>query len=457
MTPRSLRCGVLWLSVLAGCAGAGPGVDGGAGGGATGGGTAGGSTAGGSTAGGSTAGGSTAGGSTAGGSTAGGSTAGGSTAGGSTAGGSTAGGSTAGGSTAGGSTAGGSTAGGSTAGGSTAGGSTAGGAGGGTSARLLFFDGVSYSLGRLDSAAAKRATALDAGYTGIKDEQTNPGGAAGYLYTVSTIEGDTSGIPGGGRALVLETRANTQQAQPDYYVQLGDGMPGAFPPNLWIQLWMYVQDDAASSKRSVIVGRNKFIYPLLGSRPGYPSATEDTAWLLGFRPTAADLTQGRSVAQPSPAALVFENRGLSAGAAGARASHPHLQGSGLEDYLYPNVNVPTDGDRFLLPNRWYLVRFHIDTSGAPNSNTSVYEVWWREKGAQAGGLVKKCEFLGGQPAPASPSFSFYNRLLDNQGAKMLRIPTTVGSTSAPWGDSWIYLKDLAIASDAAQLPTYSSY
>lgn len=121
------------------------------------------------------------------------------------------------------------------------------------------------------------------------------------------------------------------------------------------------------------------------------------------------------------------------------------------------MNVPTDADRFILPNRWYLVRFHFDMSGAPDSNTSVYEAWWREKGAQATGLVKKCEFIGGRPAPASPSFSFHNRLLDNQGAKFIRIPTTVGSTSAPWGDSWIYLKDLAIATDPARLPTYSAY
>ncbi|MEW5740040.1 MAG: hypothetical protein AB1938_14000 [Myxococcota bacterium] len=341
------------------------------------------------------------------------------------------------------------------------GGATGGGGGGapgdGGATGLLFFDAFNYTLDRQDDAATKLAVVRDAGYTGIKDEQTNPGGALGYLYTVSAIEGDTSGIPGGGRAMVLETRANTLQGQPDYYLQLGTGLPGSFPANLWIQLWMYVQDDVASAKRSVIVGRNKFIYPLLGSRAGYPSATEDTAWLMGFRPNAVDLTQGRVVNQPNPAALVFETRGLSAGAAGLRAYHPHLMGTGLEDYLYPNLNVPSDDDRFIHPNRWYLVRFHFDMSGAVDSNTSVYEAWWREKGAQAGGLVKRCEFIGGQPAPASPNFSFHNRLLDNQGAKMLRIPTTVGSGSAPWGDSWIYLKDLAIAADPGSLPTYAGY
>ncbi|MFO0696665.1 MAG: hypothetical protein U0230_24055 [Polyangiales bacterium] len=323
--------------------------------------------------------------------------------------------------------------------------------------QLLFFDAFNYALDRLDSAATKQAVTSAAGYTRIKDEQTNPGGAAGYLYTVSSIEGDGSGIPGGGHALCMETRANTLQQQPDYYVQLGDGSPGAFPANLWVQLWMYIQDDAGSNKSSVVVGRNKFIYPLLGSRAGYPMATEDTAWLMHLRPLAYDLSNGTMINQPSPAAVCFETFGRYSGTTGARVTHPHLSGTGLEDYLYPNMNVPTNDDRFILPNRWYLVRFHFDISGAVDSNTSVYEAWWRTKGAQAGGLVKHAEYIGGQAAPGSPQFSYYNRLLDNLGAKFLRIPTTMGSTTAPWGDSWIYLKDLAIATHPSSLPTYGAF
>ncbi|MFO0564100.1 MAG: hypothetical protein U0263_00480 [Polyangiaceae bacterium] len=355
----------------------------------------------------------------------------------------------------------GSGSGGTSSGGTSSGGASSGGTGGsgvgGSGGQLIFFDAFNYALNRSDSGATKQAVAAAAGYTAFKDEQTHPGGAIGYLHTVTAIEGDTSGIPGGGRALCLETRANTLQQQPDYYVQLGSGVAGAFPPNLWIQAWMYVQSDAASGKQSVIVGRNKFIYPLLGSNSGYPSATQDTAWLLGIRPDAHDIATGNIVSQPHPAAFAFESRGLHSGATGARAYHPHLTGTGLEDYLYPNVNVSGTNARFIMPNQWYLVRFHFDTSGATNSNTSVYEVWWRAKGAQAGGLVKKVEYIGGQPAPGSPNFTFHNRLLDNQGAKLLRIPTTVGSVSAPWGDSWIYLKDLAVAANASSLPSYSGY
>lgn len=312
-------------------------------------------------------------------------------------------------------------------------------------------------MNRTDDGATKAAIVAAAGYTGIKDEQTRPGGAIGYLYTVNAIEGDEAGIPGGGSALGLETLADTLQQQPDFYMQLGDGRAGAFPANLYIQFWMYVQDHAPSGKRSVIVGRNKFPYPLLGSRDAYPSATEDTAWLMGMRPGAADIATSDAVAQPSPAALSFETRGLGAGATGPRAMHPHLTGTGLEDYLYPNVNVPTAEDRFILPNRWYLVRFHFDTSGIEGSNSSIYEAWWRRLGEPAGGLVKKAEYIGGAGAPGSPGFTYHNRLLDNQGAKMLRFPTTVGSTTAPWGDSWIYLKDLAIATHASSLPEYASF
>lgn len=376
-------------------------------------------------------------------------------------GGASSGGTSSGGASSGGSSSGGTSSGGASSGGSSSGGTSSGGTGGsgtgGSGGQLLFFDNFNYTMNRLDSGAVKQAAATAAGYSGLKDEQTKPGGALGYLYTVNSVEGDASGIPGGGRALCLESLGNTLQGQTDYYVQLGSGSPGAFPADLWIQAWMYVQADAASGKSSVIAGRNKLIYPLLGSNAGYPSATQDTAWLLSIRPDAHDIATGNLISQPHPAAFAFESRGLYSGATGTRAYHPHLAGTGLEDYMYPNVNVGGANARFIMPNQWYLVRFHFDTSGATNSNTSVFEVWWRSKGAQAGGLIKKIEFIGGQAAPGSPNFSFHNRLLDNVGAKMLRIPTTVGSQNAPWGDSWIYLKDLAVAANASSLPVYASY
>jgi hypothetical protein len=93
----------------------------------------------------------------------------------------------------------------------------------------------------------------------------------------------------------------------------------------------------------------------------------------------------------------------------------------------------------LTPNRWTLVKIHIDTSTTSGS----YEAWLKPLG---GSWVKVAEWIDG----VTPDFSWIIPADDVGGHRVLRMPTTINDV-----DSWIYLDDFAMATSEADLPVYS--
>jgi hypothetical protein len=69
--------------------------------------------------------------------------------------------------------------------------------------------------------------------------------------------------------------------------------------------------------------------------------------------------------------------------------------------------------------------------------------------------LKTTEYIGGKTIINSAPISFIPAY--NDGFRMMRIPSTFGSTNVnkgDWFDSWTYLDDFAIAGSEAGLPTY---
>jgi hypothetical protein len=330
------------------------------------------------------------------------------------------------------------------------------GGGGFDPANALFFDDFNYEVGRLDDYATKSAAfAAGGGYIEVLDNAEDPG-AGGYFYTVSSIEGDATNLRGsGGRALAMESRAGTVQYQGD--ITLRPPVPTSvspWPSDIWMQFWLYVQRDARSGKLSDVVGRHtKFMYPLVNGNTSWPSGA---TWILGLAGEGLDVLEGDGQSNydfETPGAYTFyiapapeavENGG------DPRAIIQRIVGSGTPSQrLYPNL-VPVE-KQFFLPNIWYLLRWHVKHDGAVDSNTSEYHMWVREYGTPS--FTKYSEYIGGATDPLD--FEFYNREDDSDGIRGLRFPTTMGSPAGPWGDTWIYMDDLAFTDSEEDLPTSS--
>jgi hypothetical protein len=333
------------------------------------------------------------------------------------------------------------------------------GSGGDSPGDPLFFDDFNYSLDRVDTGSAKTSVVASHGWGGMKDTN-HSAGARGYIYTVTSIEGDSAGIPGGGRALCIEANPiSSGGSQSDLYIQYGaePGVLGTLPANCWFQYWVYLQRDAGSSKVSAAPG-GKFLYALHGSRTTYPMHPFDCAWLLGCSDTAYDPSTGTpTVTAPEEGAYTYTVEPLpvvdppsSADPSERRAfisaqnsaGHPYFRMSPMEDPEFTHF----------LPNKWYLVKINLDTSGS----TGVWRMWAREKGDPDFTLM--ADFRHGVAPTAAftwNTFQDYDHgdgtTKDNEGARILRIPTTASS------DYWMYLKDFCFAGSEADLPTYGAY
>lgn len=300
---------------------------------------------------------------------------------------------------------------------------------------VLFADDFEYQVNRLDSGASKTAAFLGRGYTGIKDETTRAGGAAGYLYTRTEAPGCGRPPSGSGRMLTMEGLATTLGHQTDFYLQLGNGVAGDIPAKVYIQ-FRVCMSRAGAEMSDLRTGHNKLLYPLYGSRTGYPMATVDEASLV----TMSDTIFRGSSSIPAPAPGCFTFRNLApASAAGARATIADQVAAGTGWMMTANTSAPG----WICPNEWTDVRLLIDVAG-PNG---TYKAWTRPSGQGAFNLV--ADFTHG----VTPGFTWDTAPLDRLGAKFLRIPTTWGPGSGtPGPDAWLNLDDLVLATSEDALP-----
>jgi hypothetical protein len=301
-------------------------------------------------------------------------------------------------------------------------------------AGLLFSDDFNYIVNKFDSAATKEAAFTAAGWSGLKDETTQPGGARGYLSTVASIPGYVGVMPGG-RALKLEGLPTSMAAalgggnQTDFYLFYGTAGPvgranPAVPGNVWYQFWIYV--DPASRWAS----RNKLIYP---SDDGMASGGgTENSYMVHIRPS-----NQAGVVQP-----YGPNINAVTHIEGASITSNAPDGAGRLGH-----NLTAAGHQ--LAGGWYLHKIHFDHS-QPNG---VYETWIRPMG---GRWLKTAEWISG----VTPGFTWITHENQRVGHNMFKMPTTWGTVDADDRtnyDATIYMDDFAMAASEADLPVYQNY
>lgn len=315
----------------------------------------------------------------------------------------------------------------------------------GNPGRPILFDDFNYVVGRTDSAASKRAAFMAKGWAGYKDEVSNPNGAAGYLYTTTSIPGYSGrmpGVSGSGRVLAMEGLPTSLGVphnnlnQTDFYLSYGrEGTVGQYnnvPGNVWFQFWVFINN--TGSQTSNWSSRNKWIYP---SDDGHASGSgAENAWLLSIRPNSQE-----GPVQTGPRAYIVNK--IEAGSGGTTTSDSPLGGGYIGANLAPSAYTES--------GRWELYKVHIDHA----SVNGRYEIWKRTLGTQT--WQKTTEWISG----VTPGFTWITQPALRGGHNMFKIPTTWGT--ADFGDlstnydAWVYLADFAMAAREADLPTYSGY
>lgn len=309
-------------------------------------------------------------------------------------------------------------------------------------AKRLAYDPFEYVVER-DKPGASAVFAKNGPWSGAKTCQDGRTGARGYVYTTDTIPGCTAKFPGRSskRVLCMEALPEKLRGQTDFYLQYGSpkGPLGQVPADVWFQFWVYI--NRSGRQVSDILG-GKFIYP---SRDGVYPATNRNAqrgncyhWLFTLgsssrEPFAVKGAEGQGFFANRPPNADFK----------AASEYPTNR-----DKLGPNLGKAADFT--LMPNRWYLVKIHIDTSGKSPlvpAGQGVYEVWLRQKDQP---WRKTTEWLGGK------TLNFTWPLLSqaSEGSKTFRMPTTVGGVTGNWANYWVYLDDFAMAARQADLPVY---
>ena len=312
----------------------------------------------------------------------------------------------------------------------------------GSKAERLAYDPFEYVVER-DKPGASAAFAKNGPWSGAKTYQDGRTGARGYVYTADTIPGYTAPFPGKSskRVLCMEALPEKLRGQTDFYLQYGSpkGPPGQVPANVWFQFWIYIN---RSGRQVSDILQGKFIYP---SRDGVYPATNRNAqrgncyhWLFTLggwskEPFAVKGTNGQGFFANRPPNADFK----------AASEYPTNR-----DKL--GCNLGKAADFTLSPNRWYLVKVHVDTSGKSPlvpAGQGVYEVWLRQKDQP---WRKTTEWLGGKTL----NFTWPLLRQASDGSKTFRMPTTVGGVTRNWANYWIYLDDFAMATREADLPVY---
>ncbi len=297
---------------------------------------------------------------------------------------------------------------------------------------VYFYDDFNYRVQRSgDSLSQFQAH----GWSGGKAENLPAGSGKGYIYTTSSIPGYSGPFPGkdSTRVLALEGRPSSFGIQTDFYLQFGGDFDDQIPADVWFQYWMYnnYYDDPTdqNDQMSRFGPHPKFIYPTKG---GYPS--NNGLWILyssnnSKAPYSNDL--------------------------GQNSSEFYFYLADMEDISYLQTNGSsswkigqTDISDHIVPNRWTLVKIHIDTSTV----NPRYEQWMKPMGGQ---WLKVAEQIQGQ----TPNLNWQIEPQNVGGHRSFRMPTTqnpcrfAGDPNLSC-DSWMYLDDFTIATSEDTLPVY---
>jgi hypothetical protein len=292
-------------------------------------------------------------------------------------------------------------------------------------ARVVFSDRFEYAVSRSDPNAANLF--VQNGWSHAKTQQ-NATGAKGYLYTVTSIPGYSGPFPGtnSSRVLAMEALPITLQSQTDFYLQYGDGSSSAhantIPGDVWFQFWIYPQN--SGSQISTYGTRNKFMYVC---NTDYPCHSH--LWMVGNGSPTYDSNNMFPLGHPSRGEFFWN---LSS-ASGVSMINDSLDNDN-QDQL-----GPTNASEWMRPNRWTLVKMHMNTTATTGNS---WEVWLRP---YRGGWRKVSEWIGGR----TPGFTWNIPSGSVGGHRVLRMPTTVND------DYWMYMDDFVMATTESDLPVYS--
>jgi hypothetical protein len=287
-----------------------------------------------------------------------------------------------------------------------------------------FFDDFEYAVGRSDPAAA--SLFVQHGWSHAKTHQNSPG-ARGYLYTVTSIPGYTGEFPGTNstRVLAMEALPETLGGQTDFYLGLGGSGPehsNAIPGDVWIQFWIYSQHSASQPSR--YAGREKFLYVCNTDYPCHSHLWMIMSGAVTYNP-----------ANPTP--FGFPSQGEFLWTLRQADGVSHIVNTTGDPDAPANIGSPTPTE-WVRPNRWTLVKMHMNTTKASGNS---WEVWLKPLG---GNWAKVSEWIGGQ----TPGFTWNIPAASVGGHRVLRMPTTVDYNKT------LYMDDFVIATTQSALPVY---
>ena len=297
--------------------------------------------------------------------------------------------------------------------------------------QALFLDTFEYAVSR-DGDTYK--SFVGAGWNYAKANNLGNSGAHGNLYTTDTIPGYSGPFPGKNstRVLALEGLATSLGGQTDFYLHFGGDYDDQVPADVWFQFWLYTNnyDDPTdqNDQMSRFSNHPKFIYPTKG---GYPN--RNSLWIING-------------SHESKAPLRADT--------GLDSNEFFFYLADLENISYTGGNKYKNAwkigqqnlDEHIIPNRWALIKIHIDTSTV----NPVYEQWIKPMGGE---WVKVAEWIQG----VTPGLNWTIAPDDVGGHKAFRMPTTQNPcrNKKLSCDNWQYLDDFAMATSEEQLPTYS--
>ncbi|VAX13231.1 hypothetical protein MNBD_GAMMA24-1168 [hydrothermal vent metagenome] len=291
---------------------------------------------------------------------------------------------------------------------------------------VYFFDDFNYRVQRSGDALS---VFQDHGWNTARAENLS-GNGQGYLYTARQIPGYSGLFPGkdSTSVLAIEGRPSSRNSQTDFYLQFGGNYDNQVPADVWFQYWIYINYYNDPSDQNDQLSRfapdSIFIEPERDSSPGL--------WAL-YRSNNSKAPYADKLGK-NPAEYYMYLADLS------DISYFDLAGNNSGEI------GQTDLSDHLVPNRWTLVKIHLDTSTV----NPKYEQWIKPLGGQ---WLKVAEYIQGQTANLSWRISPD----DVGGHRAFRMPGIQNSCSFDPGQAcnfWIYLDDFCVATSEDTLPIY---
>ena len=307
---------------------------------------------------------------------------------------------------------------------------------------VILQDNFEYAVARTGTAAD--AFASTGPWGGVKADNATNSSAAGIFSTETSIPGFTGSFPGTNstRVLRLHIYPNTAGYQSSANLNYGGGVIGNddIPATVYIQHWIYINNDSGSGETSTFSARNKWLYPCDGSY-GCSNDADDNGnkWMVQSGPGFVGGSGGDNY-------MGFGTRDDTAYDTDSSVGRPwlsveHTPSDSYEEKLYQNLDHTT----YVTPNSWFLVKFRFST-GASSGN--IYEAWIAPQG---GSFTKVAEFIPG----TTDNFTWNLESGYPGGHSIIAFPSTFpGGASPPYYDSWIYIDDFIIATEESDLPTY---